>query len=79
LHNRPPFARALAVVAVGGIVVSGMKARSWVSPSESRGFASPIDNTILFDPSGNPVGGAGLIGATSLDAREIQFALKVIW
>jgi hypothetical protein len=42
-------------------------------------FASPTDNQTLFDQSGAPVPGAGLITATSTTAREIQLALKVIW
>lgn len=42
-------------------------------------FQSPIDNETVFDQSGNPISGAGLIDQTSTAAREIQFALKVIW
>jgi hypothetical protein len=42
-------------------------------------FVSPIDNSTLFDSTGAPVAGAGLIDATSTDNREIQFALKLIW
>jgi hypothetical protein len=42
-------------------------------------FASPTDNQTLFDQSGAPIPGAGLITATSTTAREIQFALKVVW
>jgi Carboxypeptidase regulatory-like domain/TonB dependent receptor-like, beta-barrel len=42
-------------------------------------FASPIDNSILFDQSGAPIPGAGLIDATTNDSREIQLALKLIW
>jgi hypothetical protein len=42
-------------------------------------FSPPIDNSTLFDQGGNPVGGAGVIDATSTPAREIQFALKLIW
>ncbi|MGH9359934.1 MAG: hypothetical protein ACRD1O_12290, partial [Terriglobia bacterium] len=42
-------------------------------------FASPIDNLTVFDPSGNPIPGAGLITSTQTPSREIQFALKLIW
>lgn len=42
-------------------------------------FDPPVKNNTLFDQNGNPVGGAGLINSTSTTAREIQFALKVIW
>jgi hypothetical protein len=42
-------------------------------------FASPINNSTLFDQSGAPVAAAGAIDSTSTDAREIQFALKMIW
>ena len=42
-------------------------------------FAAPVDNSTLFDQSGVPVPGAGAIDTTSTTAREIQFALKLIW
>jgi len=42
-------------------------------------FNAPIDNSSLFDQTGAPISGAGLIDGTSTDAREIQFGLKVIW
>jgi hypothetical protein len=42
-------------------------------------FASPIDNSTLFDQSGAPIAGAGLIDATSTTSRQIQFSIKVIW
>ena len=42
-------------------------------------FESPIDNSTLFNQDGSPVGGAGLIDATSTANREIQFALKLIF
>jgi hypothetical protein len=42
-------------------------------------FAPPIDNSALFDASGSPVGGAGALNLTSTSAREIQFALKLIF
>jgi len=42
-------------------------------------FATPVDNSTLFDQNGNPVGGAGAVDKTSTTAREIQFALKLIW
>ncbi|MGH9354677.1 MAG: hypothetical protein ACRD10_00935, partial [Terriglobia bacterium] len=41
-------------------------------------FLSPINNSAVFDQSGNPVGGAGLIDQTSTSSRQIQFALKLI-
>ena len=44
-------------------------------------FAPPTDNgqNALFDGSGNPIGGAGVLDATTTTSRQIQFALKVIW
>jgi len=42
-------------------------------------FASPNDNRIIFDQTGNRISSAGLITSTQTPAREIQFALKVIW
>lgn len=42
-------------------------------------FGTPVSNSTLFDQKGNPVGGAGAINQTSTTAREIQFALKLIW
>lgn len=42
-------------------------------------FAPPIDNSTLFDQSGNPVAGAGAIDQTVTPGREIQFGLKLIW
>ncbi|MGH9355691.1 MAG: hypothetical protein ACRD10_06135, partial [Terriglobia bacterium] len=42
-------------------------------------FNSPVDNSNIFDVTGAPVAGAGLIDGTSAPAREIQFALKLIW
>jgi hypothetical protein len=44
-------------------------------------FAPPTnpDDTDIFDPSGSPTGVAGLLTSTTTDAREIQFALKIIW
>ena len=42
-------------------------------------FASPTDNLIVFDQSGKATSSAGLITSTQTPAREIQFALKVIW
>ena len=42
-------------------------------------FSSPIDNSNIFDTTGAPVGGAGLIDQTSTSNRETQFSLKVIW
>jgi hypothetical protein len=44
-------------------------------------FAVPItpDNTDIFDSSGSPTGVAGLLTSTTTTAREIQFAVKVVW
>jgi len=42
-------------------------------------FASPVDNRIVFEQNGSPTSGAGLITSTQTPAREIQFALKLIW
>jgi hypothetical protein len=44
-------------------------------------FAVPIapDNADIFDPTGAPTGAAGLLTSTTITAREIQFALKLVW
>ena len=42
-------------------------------------FASPTDNSTVFDQRGNPISGAGLITSTQTTSRQIQFAIKVIW
>ena len=42
-------------------------------------FNPPIDNSSIFDVTGAPVAGAGLIDQTATTAREIQFAVKLIW
>jgi len=42
-------------------------------------FASPTDNRTVFDQNGNSISSAGLITSTQTPAREIQFALKLIW
>jgi hypothetical protein len=44
-------------------------------------FAVPLspDNTDIFDASGAPTGVAGLLTSTTTKAREIQFALKLLW
>ncbi|MGH9357288.1 MAG: hypothetical protein ACRD10_14270, partial [Terriglobia bacterium] len=42
-------------------------------------FAPPLDNNVLFNPGGSPIGGAGLIDFTQTPSREIQFGLKIIW
>jgi Carboxypeptidase regulatory-like domain len=42
-------------------------------------FNPPTSNETLFDGSGVPVPGAGLIDSTSTTSRQIQFALKVVW
>ena len=49
-------------------------------PNHSN-FAPPTtpDNTDIFDGTGAPTGVAGRLSRTSTTAREIQFAVKVIW
>jgi hypothetical protein len=42
-------------------------------------FETPFHNEKLFDSNGVPIGGAGAVDSTSTTAREIQFALKLIW
>jgi hypothetical protein len=44
-------------------------------------FAVPItpDSTDIFDSTGAPTGIAGQLTSTTTTAREIQFALKLIW
>ena len=44
-------------------------------------FAPPAlsANTDIFDSTGASTGVAGLLTSTTVDSREIQFALKVIW
>ncbi len=44
-------------------------------------FAPPTmpDNTDIFDGTGTPTGVAGLLSRTTTTAREIQFAIKVIF
>jgi hypothetical protein len=42
-------------------------------------FQAPLNNRILFDQNGAPVGGAGAIDTTSTPPRQIQLGLKVIW
>lgn len=44
-------------------------------------FSVPVspDNTDIFDSTGAPTGVAGLLTSTTTTAREIQFAIKIIW
>jgi hypothetical protein len=42
-------------------------------------FSTPFANEALFDQTGTPIGGAGSLSQTSTPAREIQFAVKLIW
>jgi hypothetical protein len=42
-------------------------------------FNPPITNSTLFNDNGTPTDGAGSLDSTSTPAREIQFALKIIW
>ena len=44
-------------------------------------FAVPVtpDHTDIFNSTGAPTGVAGLLTSTTTDARQIQFALKLVW
>ena len=44
-------------------------------------FAVPVtpNNTDIFYSNGEPTGVAGLLTSTTTIAREIQFALKLVW
>ena len=42
-------------------------------------FASPTDNSTVFDQSGKLISSAGLITSTQTTSRQIQFAVKIIW
>jgi hypothetical protein len=42
-------------------------------------FASPTDNSTVFDHLGSPISSAGLITSTQTTSRQIQFAIKFIW
>jgi hypothetical protein len=42
-------------------------------------FLPPLDNDTIFDQTGARISNAGVIDATSTTAREIQFAIKVIF
>jgi hypothetical protein len=44
-------------------------------------FAVPVtpNNTDIFDSTGAPTGVAGLLTSTTTTAREIQFAVKLVW
>jgi hypothetical protein len=42
-------------------------------------FASPVDNSTLFNANGAAITTAGMVDSTADDSREIQFALKLIW
>jgi hypothetical protein len=42
-------------------------------------FSPPLDHRALFDQTGNPISGAGLIDSTATPSRQIQIGLKVIW
>jgi hypothetical protein len=44
-------------------------------------FAVPLspDNTDIFDSSGAPTEVTGRLTSTTTTAREIQFALKLMW
>ena len=40
---------------------------------------APVDHLTVFDQHANRISSAGLITSTQTPAREIQFALKMIW
>jgi hypothetical protein len=42
-------------------------------------FAPPLHNNTLFNPNGSSISTAGIIDSTSTTARQLQFALKLIW
>jgi hypothetical protein len=42
-------------------------------------FAPPLDNNVLFNPDGSPVGNAGVLDTTQTPSRQIQFGLKLIF
>ena len=42
-------------------------------------FGTPVDNSTMFDQTGAAVPGAGALDTLSTSARQIQFALKLIW
>ncbi|HVB99658.1 MAG TPA: hypothetical protein VNJ12_10065, partial [Candidatus Dormibacteraeota bacterium] len=42
-------------------------------------FKPPVDNSTIFNSDGSPAGNAGTLDATSIDPREIQFAVKVLF
>ena len=42
-------------------------------------FNAPVDNTSVFDASGNPISSAGLIDSTSTTSRQLQLAAKFVW
>ena len=42
-------------------------------------FSSPTDNVAVFDNTGTPISGAGLVTSTQTTSRQTQFALKLIW
>jgi hypothetical protein len=42
-------------------------------------FETPFHNSKLFDQSGKLIDGAGAVDQTSTPARQIQFAVKLIW
>jgi hypothetical protein len=42
-------------------------------------FLPPIDNSTFFNEDGTRAGGAGQIGDTATNPRDIQFAIRFSW
>jgi hypothetical protein len=42
-------------------------------------FLAPIDNSTIFNADGSPVSGVGMVDATSIDNREVQVGLRIVW
>jgi hypothetical protein len=42
-------------------------------------YNPPTSNNMIFDGTGAPVGGVGVITSTATTSRQIQFALKFVW
>jgi hypothetical protein len=42
-------------------------------------FASPLDNSTIFNQDGTPADGAGVVDQTQTTSRQIQFGLKILF